>query len=347
MFNPILKNRLASLVYFLSWLLIIAGQWFFLLYFDKVPALIAFYESFIFNSLFAVLGLSIWYVVRFNEFESSSIYKVFFVHFISAMIISAIWLVIGYFIISQIYENTQYITYFELSLSWRFVSGMFYYSLLTLIYYLILYNDNLKQKIKDEADLKALIWQAEVKALKNQINPHFLFNSLNSISSLTITSPEKARDMIVRLSELMRYSLKANPNNKTNIESELQNIERYLAIEKVRFGNKLVYTTEVKTECKNKLLPTMILQPLIENAIKHGVYESTGKIEINLKCDFIKNHLLIQIVNNFDNEVVKSAGTGIGLTNIRQRLYLLYKRNDLLETIIEKDLFIVKLIIPQ
>jgi len=216
-----------------------------------------------------------------------------------------------------------------------------------LVYYLILYNENLQQKIKDEANLKALIWQAEVKSLKNQINPHFLFNSLNSISSLTVTSPEKARKMIVKLSDLMRYSLKANPDNKTNIEAELQNIERYLDIEKIRFGDKLIYQPEIKTECKNKLLPGMILQPLIENTIKHGVYESTGKININLNCDFINNHLIIQITNNFDNEAVKNKGTGIGLTNIRQRLNLIYKRNDLMETTIEDGLYKVKLIIPQ
>lgn len=347
MFNPILKNRVATLIYILSWLLILTGQWFLLLYFYEIPALTALYDSFIFNALFAGLGFGIWYVVKFNEFENSSAYKIVFVHFVSALIISALWLTGGYLFIVQFYEDTGSVSFFEQSLTWRFVTGIFYYLLLTLIYYLILYNENLKQKIKDEANLKALIWQAEVKVLKNQINPHFLFNSLNSISSLTVTSPEKARVMIVKLSDLMRYSLKANPNNKTNIEAELQNIERYLSIEKVRFGDKLFYQSEVKAECKNKLLPVMILQPLIENAIKHGVYESTGKININLQCDFISNYLIIQITNNFDNESVKNIGTGIGLTNIRQRLNLLYKRNNLLETSIEKDLFIVKLIIPQ
>ncbi len=347
MFNPILKNRVASLIYALSWLLILSGQWFLLLYFYEIQSLVALYDSFVFNSLFAVLGFGIWYVVKFNEFEDSSIYKVVFVHFISALIISGIWLLSGYFFVVQLYEDTGPVYFFEKSLTWRFVTGIFYYILLTLVYYLILYNDNLKQKIKDEANLKALIWKAEITSLKNQINPHFLFNSLNSISSLTVTSPEKAREMIVKLSELMRYSLKANPNNKTNIEAELQNIDRYLAIEKVRFGDKLVYKSEIKAESKDKLLPTMILQPLIENAIKHGVYESTGKIYINLYCNFVNNYLVILIINNFDNEAVKPGGTGIGLTNIKQRLNLLYKRNDLLETIIEKDMFKVKLIIPQ
>ncbi len=347
MFNPILKNRVASLIYALSWLLILTGQWFLLLYFYEIPGLVALYDSFIFNTLFAVLGFGIWYVVKFNEFENSSVYKVVFVHFISALIISAIWLTSGYLFTIQLYEDTGSVFFFEQSLTWRFVTGIFYYLLLTLVYYLILYNENLQQKIKDEANLKALIWQAEVTSLKNQINPHFLFNSLNSISSLTISSPEKARNMIVKLSDLMRYSLKANPSNQTNIEAELQNIERYLDIEKIRFGEKLSYQPEVKKDCKDKLLPAMILQPLIENAIKHGVYESTGKINIHLNCDFINNYLIIQITNNFDSESVKIRGTGIGLTNIRQRLNLLYKRNNLLETTIEENLFKVKLIIPQ
>ncbi|OQY02550.1 MAG: hypothetical protein B6I20_06785 [Bacteroidetes bacterium 4572_117] len=347
MLNPILKNSATILIYSFIWLVLLCGQWFLLLYFYEIPGLVALYDSLVFNSMFAVLGIGVWYVVKFNEIENSSIIKVVIVHFISSLIIATIWLTVTYYFAVGLYEDTGYVYFFEQSLTWRFVTGIFYYLVLTLIYYLILYNQNLKQKIKDEANLKALIWQAEVEALKNQINPHFLFNSLNSISSLTVTSPEKARDMIVKLSDLMRYSLKANPNYKTSIEAELQNIERYLSIEKVRFGNKLQYRAEIETECKNKLLPVMILQPLIENAIKHGVYESTGKININLKCDYLNNNLIVKIVNNYDNELVVKDGAGIGLTNIRQRLHLLYRRNDLLETTIEDSLFKVKLVIPQ
>lgn len=347
MFNPILKNKLASIIYSLIWLFVVAGQWFLLAVFYDIPGVIALYDSLAFNLLFAGLGLGIWYVVRFNEFEEATIYKVAFVHFVSAIIITVLWLSIAYFMLDGLYKDTVYEQFFGQSLTWRFVIGIFYYSLLGLIYYLILYNENLQQKIKDEADLKALVWQAEVKALKNQINPHFLFNSLNSISSLTVTKPEKAREMIVKLSDLMRYSLKANPNNKTNVEDELQNIKRYLAIEKIRFGDKLVYQPKVNENCKDKLLPSMILQPLIENVIKHGVYESTGKIEINLDCEFEDDFLIINISNNFDDELVSSKSSGIGLTNIRQRLNLIYKRNDLLETIAENNLFKVRLLIPQ
>ena len=347
MFNPILKNKIASIAYIALWLLIVVGQWFLLSVFYNIPGSVALYDSLAFNLLFSGFGLGIWYVVRFNEFENSQIYKVAFVHFVSALIITALWISISYFIISGFYEGTKFKQFFGQSLTWRFVTGLFYYVLLALIYYLILYNENLQQKIKEEADLKALIWQAELKALKNQINPHFLFNSLNSISSLTVTKPEKAREMIVKLSDLMRYTLKANPNNKTELEDELQNINRYLAIEKIRFGNKLAYRPKISEHCKDKLLPAMILQPLIENAIKHGVYESTGNIEIILDCVFKEGFLIIEIQNNFDDELVNNTGSGIGLENLRQRLNLIYNRTDLLDITIENNVFKVNLLIPQ
>ena len=347
MLNPILNNKIASIAYAMSWLLIVLSQWVLLSVFYHIPAITALYDSLIFNALFAGLGIGIWYVVRFNEFDSSGLYKVALVHFVSAIIIVALWLSISYFIIEGFYERTEYSQFFYQSLTWRFVIGLFYYMLLALIYYLILYNENLQQKIKDEANLKALIWQAEVRALKNQINPHFLFNSLNSISSLTVTQPEKAREMIVKLSELMRYSLKSNPDNKTSIEEELQNIDRYLAIEKIRFGNKLDYLPEINEACKAKLLPAMILQPLIENVIKHGVYESMNTIELKLNCSFQDNFLIVEILNNFDDNAVKSSNSGIGLENIRQRLSLIYKRNDLLQITNKNNLFKVKLLVPQ
>ena len=87
---------------------------------------------------------------------------------------------------------------------WRFIIGIFFYSVLALVFYVVIYNENLQQKIKEEADLKAIITQTELNALKNQINPHFLFNSLNSISSLTISNPEKAQDMIIKLSDFFQ-----------------------------------------------------------------------------------------------------------------------------------------------
>jgi len=182
--------------------------------------------------------------------------------------------------------------------------------------------------------------------LKSQINPHFLFNSLNSISSLTITNPEKARDMVIKLSDFLRYSVSTNTSRFTTLQNELANIQRYLEIEKVRFGDKLQFEFILEGTCKDHLIPIMLLQPLFENAIKHGVYESIEKVKIEMDCKYTSGYLEIVIWNDFDPNAHARKGTGLGLNNIRERLRLLYKTDTLLKTSVEGTKFFVFLSLP-
>ena len=188
--------------------------------------------------------------------------------------------------------------------------------------------------------------QVFVEELKYQINPHFIFNSLNSISSLTITNPEKAQEMTINLSDFLRKILAANDVKKVSIEEELKNIELYLKIEKVRFENRLEFVIDISDSCKRVLIPNMILQPLIENSIKHGVYESLETINVNLKCERIDNYLNINISNNFDSTTSNKKGEGIGLQNINSRLKLIYKKSNLISIQKKDNIFTVKLLIP-
>jgi two-component system, LytTR family, sensor kinase len=135
--------------------------------------------------------------------------------------------------------------------------------------------------------LKSLVKEAELHALKSQINPHFLFNSLNSISSLTMTDPLKAQEMVINLSSLMRYSLKHDQVDKVPFSEELKNNQLYLQIEKVRFGNKFNAVFDIDDKCLNANIPNMILQPLYENAIKYGVYEATEPVDIITRKAFV------------------------------------------------------------
>jgi len=182
--------------------------------------------------------------------------------------------------------------------------------------------------------------------LKSQINPHFIFNSLNSISSLTLSTPEKAREMIVKMSDFLRYSL-VQENEQITLKDELDQINTYLDIEKIRFGDQLIFESAVDAECLNGQVPRMILQPLFENAIKYGVYESMEPVTIKLFCENMNCELSITITNNFDPETIIKKGEGIGLANIRQRLQLNYGNRDLLMTRLENDQFTVNLRIPQ
>jgi len=224
---------------------------------------------------------------------------------------------------------------------------MFYYSLFILVYYVVVYYQDIQTKIKQEANLKTLIKEVELNALKNQINPHFLFNSLNSVSSLTITSPQKAQEMIIKLSEYLRYSLSNEEQQVTTLKRELENIQLYLEIEKIRFGDRLNFQFNCGEKELLAKIPAMILQPLFENSIKHGVYESVETINVVLRSQLIGGELKISLTNDFDPEAKKTKGEGIGLKNTRERLFLIYKMNDLLKMKKSENIFTIELNIPQ
>jgi len=195
--------------------------------------------------------------------------------------------------------------------------------------------------------LQNLVVDAELETLKSQINTHFLFNSLNSISSLTITKPDKAQEMVIKLSDFLRYSLSHDKNEKTPLKEEFNNIRRYLDIEKIRFGKRLKFVYSIPESCFEKKIPNMILQPLIENAIKHGVYNSSEEVKIELDCYEDDNDVTIVIKNGFNGEAVKKKGEGIGLKNIDKRLQLIYQRQGLLKTGSQNNIFTAKLTIPK
>jgi LytS/YehU family sensor histidine kinase len=184
--------------------------------------------------------------------------------------------------------------------------------------------------------------------LRQQLQPHFLFNSLNSISALITIQPAQARKMIQQLSDFLRGTLKREDNQWISLEDELQHLQLYLDIEKVRFGHRL-NTTMIKEETTGKLqLPSMLLQPLVENAIKFGLYDTTEPVTISVVAAQENNYLVITIQNPFDPETSSpKQGTGFGLSSVQRRLYLLFARNDLLHTRHTDNQFTTVIKIPQ
>jgi LytS/YehU family sensor histidine kinase len=194
--------------------------------------------------------------------------------------------------------------------------------------------------------MRNLVTEAELKSLKFQINPHFIFNSLNSMSALTTIDPDKAREMILKLADFLRYTLANNEKQKNKLSDELKNIKRYLDIEKIRFEDKFEYVEEVQEDCSDITVPNMILQPLFENAIKHAVYETLETVTLKLNCSKDENFLRLSVENDFDEESNNKKGAGIGLKNIQNRLELIYHQNNLMEIVKSDHLFKVNLYIP-
>ena len=203
-----------------------------------------------------------------------------------------------------------------------------------------------KENEQRKTDAEKLSKDAELYKLQQQLQPHFLFNSLNSISALAGTQPQLARKMIHQLSDFLRGTLKKEDHQWVTLQEELQHLELYLEIEKVRFSHRL--HTEIRTNggsesCK---LPAMLLQPIVENAIKFGLYDTTDTITIRIKSEYTGNYLVITVENPFDPQN-SSPGTGFGLSSIQRRLYLLFGRNDLLDTSSTGELFTTRVKLPQ
>ena len=296
---------------------------------------------------FAILGAAIWYVIKFSTLEDNGFWRIVFAHAIAASIIIFIWMYFGIVTIKLFHPNPS--NWFEEnSMASGIFGGYALYTIYVVFFYAVNYYNGFKEKLRNEGKLKALVKEAELHALKSQINPHFLFNSLNSISSLTMTDPERAQEMVINLSQLMRYSLKHDQNEKVSFKQELENNRLYMRIEKVRFGKKLNPAFEIDEESLGAEIPNMILQPLYENAIKYGVYEATEPIEVYTGSKMTEDgKLRIVIKNTYDANVLSKKGEGIGLRNIRDRLQIIYGNPMLLKVEDNKKEFKVTLTIPQ
>lgn len=198
-----------------------------------------------------------------------------------------------------------------------------------------------------KAHTEKLAREAELSQLRQQLQPHFLFNSLNSINALVVVQPELARKMIQQLSDFLRGTVKKDDRQLVSLEEEIQQLSLYLDIEKVRFGYRLkseIIADDASKACK---LPPLLLQPIVENAIKFGLYDTIGEITISITAKVEDNHLVIRVTNPFDPETSQPKGTGFGLNSIARRLYLIYFNNNLLHTVAENSTFTTTIKIPQ
>jgi two-component system LytT family sensor kinase len=343
--HPFITNPRLAIYYGVFWLVAAMAMVFVSTFGNGTPFGLAMLEVFSFLITYAVVGSAIWYVIKFSTLEDHSITRILFAHLVAASLIVFVWMYFGAVTIKLLHPNPE--IWFERESANRIFAGYILYAIYVVFFYAVNYYQGFKEKVRNEGKLKSLVKEAELHALKSQINPHFLFNSLNSISSLTMTDPGKAQEMVINLSQLMRYSLKHEQKEKVSFQQELDNNKLYLGIEKVRFGKKLNSIFAVEEKCLEAEIPNMILQPLYENAIKYGVYEATETVDVitHARCN---NELLeITISNAYDKDVQSKKGEGIGLRNIRDRLQLIYGNPYFLQIKNENNEFTVTLTRPQ
>src|ERR1700689_1360738 len=325
--HPILSQLRRIIIYLLAWVPI-AGL---LAYLLTVSHEISDHEAIVLSVplclLYAFLCLSAWYSCRGNPLEKYGLGRLIATHLSAALVASIIWAVAAESLASTL-SRMQYFP----GLSHRFrpevplvtVTGLLLYLLWVTLYYVIISLEASRDAEARVMKASVLARDAELRALKAQVNPHFLFNSLNSISALTSSDASKAREMCVLLGDFLRRTLGLGEKSAIPLEEELSLVRAFLAVEKIRFGARIQMEENIQEEALQIQIPPLLLQPLVENAVAHGIANLVegGWIRLDAKCG--GGNLSIAIENNFAPDAPPRRRGGVGLANVRQRLLARY-----------------------
>ena len=225
--------------------------------------------------------------------------------------------------------------------SWNMLEfgGWLLFSLATMfvwtsIFFIMLYNSKLQKEHEQLLRAQTLAKDAQLEMLRYQLNPHFLCNTLNAINSLIeIEAPERAQLMTVQLSKFLRYSLDHNPDTKLALAHELNALNLYLEIEKTRFGDRLTLDFDISDEARSAHVPSLLIQPIIENSMKHVIAQSEEGGTISLLARVVDKQLVLELSDTglggqvSKSKINRSSGRGVGLSNIDERLKVLYEKN--------------------
>jgi two-component system LytT family sensor kinase len=301
-------------------------------------------DSLVANLLLALGCLTLANLFGYYQPTRERVFYVIGIAFILSLIICYLTSLILGFLIS---DNT-FISYLKITLPFRF--------LLVLIFLAwCAFANTLWYRLEEQSAMQSrllatqsLAKEAELNKLRHQLQPHFLFNSLNSVYALTIVNPKEAGTMITKLAGFLRGTLKRDDDVWVTVAEEMEYIQLYLDIEKVRFSHRLNIEVHIDEQSYDLKLPGTLLQPIVENAIKFGLYNTAASTTVAIDVAVDQNMLCIKVQNPFDPLAKAAKGTGFGLKSIRRRLYLLFADHNLLETATtENNQFITTLKIPQ
>jgi len=332
------------IIFLICWVVLLADQTMVLRYFG-IPLNAAMIDSGISNMLLLLICILVMNTLRYYLPRGNQFINIFSI----CLFLTVAWLFLVKWLLGlALHQVPGYADLLSHSLSIRFSIAFLLLGCITLISILWFNQQEQKENEMRKADAEKLAREAELFKLRQQLQPHFLFNSLNSINALIGTRPMEARKMVQQLSDFLRGTLKKEETQWVTLREELQYLQLYLDIEKVRFGNRLATISEVDEEVREFKLPALLLQPVVENAIKFGLYDTTGETQIRLFARKDGEQLLIRVENPFDPETSSpKQGTGFGLNSVQRRLYLLFARNDLLTTSAKDNIFITEIRIPQ
>jgi hypothetical protein len=298
--------------------------------------------------VYALITQSAWYVCRIFPLVRSRGWHVGSAQVTAAVFASGIWLAaagawaralagMGFDAAGSMYDPQRPLL---------FVVGALLFWLVSIFFYLLIAFDASKDAERANVELSLLAREAELKALRAQIDPHFIFNSLHSISALTATDPAAARRMCLLLADFLRETLRLGGNEQIPLAEELALTDRYLAIEQVRLGARLHVDRDTDPGATTCLVPPLLLQPLVENAVNHGIAQLVDGGTIRMAATCSGSTLTITLENPCDPDRPRTRGVGLGLQLLRKRLTNQYGATDAVFAREEEGQFRVEVRIP-
>ncbi|HEV3279471.1 MAG TPA: histidine kinase [Terriglobia bacterium] len=299
--------------------------------------------------LYALLCLSSWYVCRLTPLRVRGVDRILITHLAASVVASTLWILIARGVamaladLNLLSSPRDQVTR---ATGLLFGPGVLLYLLTVAMHYVLLAVEASRQAEAREAEAQILAREAELRALKAQINPHFLFNSLHSISALTTLDPMRAREMCVLLGDFLRRTLGLGERTTIRLGDEMELVDRYLRVEKVRFGSRLDMKEEIDPDALEADVPPLLLQPMVENAVAHGISGLPDGGWIRLRARRQQDEIEIVIENKFDADSPPSRRNGVGLENVRRRLAACYGARAQMRVTSEGDCFRVSLVLP-
>jgi two-component system sensor histidine kinase AlgZ len=256
-------------------------------------------------------------------------------HFGAAILATALWVGLA----RMLMQSLEFDQRASAGIPYLVTLGLLFYSLSVAVHYVALATQASKAAAIEARD-------AELRALKAQINPHFLFNSLNSITALIASDPPRAREMCIRLADFLRSTLGLGEKESVLWRDEIQLAQTYLEVEQIRFGSRLRVEFQTAGACGECRVPPLVLQPLIENAVKHGIATLSEGGTIKVKSWLDDGQLQVRIENGYDPEHPAPRRNGLGLRNVRERLETRFGNAAQLTSRADANLFRTEMSLP-
>jgi LytS/YehU family sensor histidine kinase len=295
------------------------------------------------------ISLSVWFVCKSTPLEKNNIGIFILRHLTTIVVMTTIWIQIA-MLYSEGLNHMQDVTFWREQFNTFFpvllVTGFFIYFLSALLSYLLLAIEETRRAEQENLQIQLKASQAEIRFLKSTIHPHFLFNSFTALNILTKKSPETAQQVCQQLAEFLRYSLTYSNKENVTVKEELDHINNYLGVEKIRLGSRLRINFDVDKTLLDKTILSFSLQPLIENSVKHGIEPTLtgGEISVILKC--LDDNIFIQVSNPYDKNSIPENSTGHGLSNLKLRLNKFYSEEAKILVHRGESVFSVKMYLP-